>query len=148
MTNRILKSAVLGLAAAAVLLGIYFVVLTLVSGWDFAQIQFVQFWYFITALAAGFGIQAGLYYYLKQLVENSTMAMPGKTVAITGTTSTLSMISCCAHYLMNIVPILGISGVLSLFAQYQIRIFWLGLAFNIFGIAFIGNKLVKFKKYL
>lgn len=74
--------------------------------------------------------------------------MSGRTVAVTGTTSTLAMISCCAHYLANIVPILGIAGALSVVAAYQVQIFWIGLAFNIFGIVFISNKIIKFKKHL
>ena len=74
--------------------------------------------------------------------------MGHKTLAATGTTSTLAMISCCAHYLANIVPILGIAGALSIVAQYQIKIFWIGLFFNILGIVFITDKIIKFRKYL
>ena len=132
--------------ASGLLLGVYFTVLTLVSGWDFAQKQFSDFWYFIVSLAIGFGIQIGLYSHLKYLVKMSNMVIKDKTVVVTGTTSTLSMISCCAHYLANVVPILGIAGALTVIAQYQIKIFWVGLAFNLFGILFINNKIIKFKK--
>ena len=74
-------------------------------------------------------------------------AMSDKTVAVTGATSSLAMISCCAHYLANIIPILGIAGTLSVIAQYQIEIFWIGLIFNIFGILFISNKIIKFSAH-
>ena len=147
VVTNVVKPVLYGMLASVILLGVYFVVLTLVSGWSFAQSQFAIYWYFIISLVVGFGIQIGLYSYLKQLVENSSMAMEGKTVAVTGATSALSMISCCTHYLTNIVPILGIAGAISVIAQYQVEIFWVGLAFNIFGITFIGNKIVKFKKY-
>ena len=70
------------------------------------------------------------------------------TVAVTGTTSTLTMISCCAHYLANILPALGIAGILSVIGQYQIELFWAGLFFNVGGIAFISNKIYKFKQAL
>src|SRR3989344_678252 len=143
----ILKSTIYGLLGTATLLAIYFSVVGLISGWPFALSQFSQFWYFIISLAIGFGIQIGLYYHLKQLVENKGVAMGGKTVAVTGTTSTLAMISCCAHYLVNIIPILGIAGALSIVAQYQIEIFWVGLVFNLFGVVFIGNKIIKLKKH-
>jgi len=143
----ILKSTIYGLLGTATLLAIYFFVVGLISGWPFALSQFSQFWYFIISLAIGFGIQIGLYYHLKQLVENKGVAMGGKTVAVTGTTSTLAMISCCAHYLVNIIPILGIAGALSIVAQYQIEIFWVGLVFNLFGVVFIGNKIIKLKKH-
>lgn len=128
------------------LLLLYFAIVTLVSGFKFALSQFESYWYFLVSLAIGFGIQVGLYTYLKYLVRKSNAVMKDKTVAVTGTTSTLAMISCCAHYLANIVPILGIAGALTIVAQYQTEIFWVGLAFNLFGIAFIGRKIIKFKK--
>ena len=139
----ILKAVV----ATTSLLFVYFLIVSLVSGFQFATSQFESFWPFLISLAVGFGIQIGLYSYLKYLVKSSNMVMKDKTVAVTGTTSTLSMISCCAHYLANIAPILGIAGALTIIAQYQVEIFWVGLAFNLFGIAFIGNKIIKFKKY-
>ena len=72
----------------------------------------------------------------------------GKVVGVSATTSTAAMISCCAHYLVNIVPILGITGLATFVAQYQINIFWVGLVFNLFGILFISNKIRKFRKHL
>ncbi len=146
MTNNIAKSTLYGTLASAILLGVYFAVLTLVSGWSYALIQFATYWYFIVSLVVGFGIQIALYQYLKTLVHNGQGM--GKVVGVSGTTSTAAMVSCCAHYLVNLVPILGITGLATLVAQYQIKIFWIGLAFNIFGIAFISNKIIKFKKQL
>lgn len=142
------KNWLYGTAAATVLLGLYFLIVTLISGFEFTLSQFQIYWYFLVSLAVGFGVQIGLYSRLRQLVRQSSMAMGGKTVAVTGTTSTLSMVSCCAHYLANIVPILGIAGFLTIVAQYQIEIFWVGLAFNLFGIIFIANKVIKFKKHI
>ncbi len=146
MTNTAAKPVLYGVLASAILLGVYFAVLTLVSGWGFTLEQFGNYWYFITSLAAGFGIQIGLYQYLKALVHGGQGM--GKVVGVSGTTSTASMISCCAHYLVNLVPILGVTGLATFVAQYQIKIFWVGLAFNIFGILFISNKITKFKKHI
>jgi len=136
------------IVATTSLLLIYFIIVTTVSGFTFALSQFLSYWYFLISLAIGFGIQIGLYSYLKRLVKNSNMVIGNKAVAVTGTTSALSMISCCTHYLANIVPILGIAGALLVIAQYQIEIFWIGLLFNIFGILFLINKIIKFKKQL
>lgn len=133
-----------GTLASVILLGVYFAILTLVSGWDFAQIQFATYWYFIVSLAVGFGVQIALYQYIKSLVyEGRGM---GKIVGVSGTTSTAAMVSCCAHYLVNLVPILGVTGLATFIAQYQIKIFWVGLAFNIFGIVFISKKIIQFRK--
>lgn len=142
----VLKSVIWGLAAAGLLLAVYFTIVSLISGVEFAQDQFAQFWYFVVSLAVGFGTQMTLFTYLKQSIKNHNMAAPGRTVAVTGTTSTLAMISCCAHYLANIVPILGIAGFLTVVAQYQVQLFWIGLAFNLAGILYISNKIIKFHK--
>ena len=146
MPNSATKSVLYGVLASAILLGVYFAILTLVSGWDFAQNQFSAFWYFIVSLAMGFGIQISLYQYIKNLIHNG--GGMGKVVGVSGTTSTAAMISCCAHYLANLVPILGVTGLVTFVAQYQIELFWVGLALNIFGIGYIGSRIIKIKKQL
>ncbi len=145
MQKAAIKSIGSGIGAALVLLSIYFFILTLISGRGFAQSQFAAYWYFIISLAVGFGIQIALYRYIRNLVHNGQGM--GKVVGVSGTTSTASMISCCAHYLVNIAPILGVTGLVTFVAQYQVGIFWVGIAFNLFGIWFIGNKIVAFKKH-
>ena len=139
----ILKSIIKGAVAALVLLAVYFAVLSLVSGWDFSQSQFFRFWYFIVGLAVGFGVQIGLFSWLKSVIKEKAA---GKVVAVSGTTSTIAMISCCSHYLANILPIIGLSGFLALVGQYQIELFWLGLLANLAGIGYLSGKIVKFAK--
>ena len=130
-----------GTAAFLALLGVYFVVLTLVSGWQFTAGQFAEYWYFVVALAAGFGIQVALFTRLKEAVSKAAQS---KAVMVTsGTTSTAAMISCCAHYLVNIAPVLGATGLVTFAAQYQVQFFWVGLLFNAAGITFIGTRLFK-----
>lgn len=146
-TNQKTKIFGSGILATASLLAAYFLIVGAISGFAFALAQFLMYWYFLGSLAVGFGIQIGLYLYLKYLVANNSTAMGDKTVAVTGTTSTLAMISCCAHYLANIVPVLGIAGALTIIAQYQVKIFWVGIAFNVFGILYIVNKIIKFKNH-
>ncbi len=145
MSYSTTKSVLSGILASSILLAVYFAVLTFVSGWSFAQDQFATYWYFIVSLAIGFGVQIALYQYLKGLVY-SGQGM-GRVVGVSGTTSTAAMISCCAHYLVNLLPILGATGLVTFATQYQVKIFWVGLAFNLFGIWFIGNKIIQFKKH-
>jgi Cu+-exporting ATPase len=135
------KSLSWGTAAFVLMLAVYFGVVSLVSGWDFTLEQFSKFRYFIIALALGFGVQVGLYTSLRQLVGQQKMS--GKMVAASGTTSTAAMISCCAHYLVNILPVLGVTGFITLLAQYQTQLFWLGLAFNLAGILYIAPKAIQ-----
>ncbi len=140
----ILRSILVGLLAMLVLLSIYFIILTLVSGWRFARFQFSDFWYFIISLALGFGIQVGLYTYFRQAIRQANNT--GKVVAVSGTTSTIVMISCCSHYLVNILPIIGIAGLVTLMSQYQVELFWFGLLANFFGIFYLSNKIRNLSK--
>lgn len=134
----------MGVLAAAGLLGFYFLILSLVSDWAFTVDQFATFRYYIVSLAIGFGIQIGLYTYLRSAIQNHCSS--GKVVAVSGTTSTVAMISCCAHYLANILPVIGATGLISLVGQYQVELFWLGLASNAAGILYIAGKVVRFSK--
>lgn len=137
------KSILNGTLAFIALLTVYFSLLTIISGWSFAWEEFSRFWYYILSLASGFAIQFGLYTYLKTLIKEK--AQTGQVLAATGTTSTAAMISCCAHYLTNILPILGIAGIITFIGQYQVQFFWIGLIFNFLGILYIGNKVRQLK---
>jgi len=141
-TNSLSSIRNAGIATIA-LLGIYATIVFLVSGWDFMLDQFSQFWYFIISLAVGFGIQVGLYTYLKNAIKQK--ASP-RVLAISGATSTVAMISCCAHYLVNLLPILGAVGAITIISQYQVQLFWVGLAFNLAGILYMLSRIVKFSK--
>lgn len=133
-------SALKGITAAVLLIVVYFVIVSLVSGWTFAQAQFRQFWYFVTALALGFGIQVGLYSYLRSMIKG----LSPRVIVTSGATSTATMISCCAHYLVNILPILGTVGIITIISQYQVQFFWVGIVSNFAGIVYMGNKVYKF----
>lgn len=127
-------------AASTTMLGLYFGVLTLASGWNFTLSQFVEFWPYIVALAIGFGAQVGLYVYLKQLSLHRHQRHCVAAASASGTTSAVAMLACCTHYLINILPVLGTIGAVSFVAQYQVELFWVGLAFNAAGLAYIGQR--------
>jgi len=142
----VMKAAGAGILAFGLLLGVYFGILTLVSGWAFTLEQFATFWYFSVALAVGFGVQVGLYTYLRRRTWHGNAA--GRVAAVSGGTSTAAMISCCTHYLANVVPILGATGLVALVAQYQVELFWVGLAFNLAGVVYIGSKVVQASRHM
>lgn len=132
-----------GAIASGVLLSLFAGIVTLVSGPAGLRLQWAQYWPYIVALAFGFGIQVALYLHLRHIAVNSSS--PG-VVAVSGATSTGAMISCCAHYLVNILPLIGATGVVALIGQYQVELFWVGLIFNAFGLAFVARKIMLFKK--
>lgn len=140
------RSALPGIAASTAILGAYFGIVSLISGRSFAGDQFASYWPFLLALSLGFGLQVSLYSYLKRLASALDRRASSKAIAVTGTTSAISMVSCCAHYLVNVLPVLGISGALMAVSAYQIELFWVGILFNIAGLAFIMRKITLIKK--
>jgi len=133
-----LRSILKGLAGTVALFILYFGVVSAISGWDFARSQFIQNWYWFTALSLGFGIQIGLFTYLRVL---HMAQVAGRGVIISGATSGAAMLACCAHYLVNIIPIIGVAGIATVIGQYQTEIFILGLAANLAGMGYLFKKL-------
>ena len=104
--------------------------------------QFVDWWPFVVALAAGFGIQIALFVHLRRALHRAS----GKVVAATGVTSAAAMVSCCAHYLVNLLPVLGATGLIGFVGQYQSELFWFGIASNLAGIAYLASRVVSLGK--
>ena len=130
-----------GLLASALILGFYFGALTLLSGWPFTVEQFLEWWPYIVALAVGFGSQVGLFVYLRRALHG---VASGKVVAATGATSGAAMVACCSHNLVNLLPVLGATGLVTFVGTYQVELFWFGIASNLAGIAYIGRRVVSF----
>lgn len=135
-----------GSIATIILLAVYVAIVSLVSGWSFMLTQLQTYWYFVISLAIGFGVQVGLYSYLKNAIAHTNMS--GKVLAVSGTTSTAAMISCCAHYLVNLLPILGAVGIITVISQFQVQLFWVGLTFNLIGIIYMTSRVYKFSKHI
>ncbi len=142
----IVRPVVAAVLASGVLLVFYFVLLSLISGWQSALVQFAEFWPWVIALAAGFGTQIGLYVRLRSLAFHADRS--GQAVAVSGGASTAAMISCCTHYAANVLPILGASGLVALVAQYQTALFSAGLAFNVAGIAYVGRRVLQASRHM
>lgn len=134
-----------GLIAADTLLALFIILVTSISGWATTKSQFGQYWFYLVPLAIGFGIQVGLYVYLREVLKR---AMSKKVMGVTGGTSTAAMISCCAHYLVNILPIISATGVAAFIGQYQVKLFWIGIAFNLFGIVYIVRQVVRARRHV
>lgn len=136
-----------GIGAGLLLLIFYFSTLTLLSSWPFAVSQFLAFRYFILTLAAGFGLQVGLYRHLQTEVAGGRGSSKG-VVAVSGTTATTAMLACCSHYLVNFLPFLGAAGLVTLVAQYQREFFWLALTLNAAGILYLLRQIRSLKHKL
>ncbi len=126
----------IGLAAALLLLLVYSGIITLLQGVEHILVQARQLWYWILALAAGFGIQAALFSVIRQGIRERKAKSPGSTAAVaaSGGVSTGSMIACCAHHISDVLPLLGISAAAIFVVKYQLAFIIAGVLSNIVGI--------------
>lgn len=127
-----------GLLATSALLLLFVILVASISGWTTVRDQVGQYWYYLALLAVGFGVQVGQFIHLRDVLHQS---MSKGVIATTGGTSTVSMISCCTHYLANIVPLIGVSGLTALVGRYQVELFWVGLAFNAAGVIVLARRI-------
>ncbi|TDA68757.1 MAG: hypothetical protein D9V47_08220 [Clostridia bacterium] len=102
--------------------------------WEHSLELLIQDRYYVTAIAAGFGLQLGLFSYVRQLRQVVRTRAAG-AVAASGTgTSTVSMVACCLHHLADILPVIGASGAAIFLEQYRYPVMGMGIAVNILGI--------------
>lgn len=132
-----LKPLLGGLGAVLGLLTLYIGIITLAQDWGHAIQQLVEDRWFIGAISAGFGTQMGLFIYLRGL---HTQAMAQGVIASTGT-STVAMVACCAHHLVNVLPLVGLSGAAIFLNDYKLPLLWLGIMMNLAGIIYLLIKI-------
>ena len=122
------NSVLYGITAGLGLLIFYLAVVSIFQGIEFAFLNLRSLWYLIFPLAIGFGTQIGLYTSIKH-----TAALTG-TVDGTGGVSAGSMVACCSHFLLNLIPIVGISGLAVFLTAYQRWFLSIGIISNVVGI--------------
>lgn len=134
---RIIKNSII---AILIVVAINFLVLYYLNFPSMALFQIKKYIWLLIPLVLGFGIQIGLYTYLKHL-----NAVCNITTMAGGGISSISMILCCSHYLVNFLPFISLSFAAFL-SQYTFYILLFGVASNISGILFIFNKIRKVKE--
>lgn len=122
------------------LVSFYFLVMLVSSrSWLVTIGQFKQLWPWITLLSLGFGFQLGLYVRLRSVITHNPSH--DQVLIASGSTSSLSMVACCAHHLTDVLPFLGLSGLSLLLVNYQKPILFLSLLVNLAGTAFMIRQL-------
>lgn len=127
------RHILVGVGAAFLLIFIYVGLITLAQDFSHALEQTADMWYWVLALAGGFGIQAGLFSFIRHGMRRRRAAATG-TVATSGGVSAGSMAACCAHHLSDVLPLLGLSGVAVFLVDYQVFFIVFGVLSNIVGI--------------
>ncbi len=138
------KFVIYGIIASMALSSVYFAILTVVQSFSHAIAQFANLWYFMIPLIAGFGIQVGLYSYIRSSLH-SKAASAG--VAASGGISTGSMIACCAHHLTDVLPLIGLSAAVLFLVKYQTPLILLGVFSSLIGTIYMLEMIQKHKLY-
>ncbi len=126
-----------GLLAALALVGLYLDLVAWAQGFAHARELLWDDRYFVAAIAGGFGLQAGLFVYVRRLLSRRGR---GSAAAVTATgtgTSSAAMIACCAHHATDALPLLGLSGAAIFLNDYRIPLMAASLAVNAAGVAFM-----------
>ncbi len=131
---KINKFIIIGFVASFSLLGIYFAVLSIANSLSHAISQFSQMWYWILPLVAGFGLQAGLYFYIRESIRQKKIESSTTAIAASGGISAGSMVACCLHHLADVLPLLGLTAAAVFLAKYQLLFIIVGIFSNFIGI--------------
>jgi copper chaperone CopZ len=136
-----LSAVMSGVAASALLVAFYAVVMTVAQGFDAAVELLQEDWYLIGPLLVGFGVQVGLFFHMRRrhklAARGSATVMTGASTGISG----VSMLACCAHHLADLLPFLGLTGAAVFLAQYREEFLVAGVITNLAGIAFMVRML-------
>ncbi len=133
------RSVPIGVVAGAALLGVYLGIISLAQGPAHALEQLTADAPFAGLIAMGFGTQVALFSELRR-VDRRHRAGAVVTAASTGT-SGAAMLACCAHHVVDLLPLVGLSAAAVFLDAYRTPLLLLGLAMNGLGIALIGRQL-------
>ncbi len=124
-----------GVTASAGLILFYYLVLWLLTKdpvypWQ----QFLKLQPWMSLLILGFGLEWALFSRLRQ-----GRIMVGGTTVVSGAT----MVACCAHHAVDVLPFLGIAGASVFLVNYQKELLIFGLLVNLAGIIYLLRRLSK-----
>jgi hypothetical protein len=146
-TVQVRKAAIWGLAGSTFLLSVYFLILTLSNSLAHAleELRIIGGW--IGLMVMGFGIQTGLFSYIRSSVKNRAGVNTSASIAASGGMSTTAMVACCMHHITDLVPILGISAAALFLTQYQTAFLAAGVASNFVGVVMMLRVIQKNSLY-
>ncbi len=134
-SNAVLNGLLAGLGLAL----FYILIVSIFQGVDFAIYSFSSLKFWLIPLIVGFGTQIGLYTSIRHTAQLNGM------VATSGTISGGSMVACCSHFVLNLIPIAGASALAVFLVAYQKWFLGFGIISNIVGISLLLNHRRKMK---
>lgn len=114
-------------------MAVYYLIVGFLSrDWRYPIEQFISLQPWMSLVVGGFGVQLGLWSWLRQ---------GSRMVAGTGGMGGLAMAACCAHHVSEVVPFLGVAGVAVFLTEYQKELLMVGVVANGIGIGMNLNHL-------
>ncbi len=138
------RSIAAGLVGSAALLVLYLGVISLAQGVEHALAQLAADAVFVGFIAGGFGTQVALFAELRA-VDRHHRAAAAVTAAGTGT-STAAMLACCAHHLVDLLPLVGLSAAAVFLNAYKTPLFLVGIGMNVIGIVVVARQLQRARR--
>lgn len=138
------RSVAIGAVAAGALLLVYLAIISLAQGVEHAVAQLAADSLFVGPIVAGFGTQVALFAELRT-VDRIHRASAAVTAGATGT-SAAAMLACCAHHIVDLLPLLGLSAAAALLSTYRTPLFMLGIGMNLLGIFIVARQLQRARR--
>jgi hypothetical protein len=136
-----------GLLGTVGLLILYLGLVSLAQGWKHAMELLAEDAWIVGPILAGFGVQVGLYTYLKTVIQAAARGT-GALAGAGGGTSTVAMVACCAHHVTDVLPLVGLSAAATFLAEYRIPFMLVGLGTNLIGIGVIVMLILRTRRRL
>lgn len=128
-----------GLLGTLALMAVYATLVSLAQGFDHLLQLMGEDWYLIAPIMLAFGVQVGLFMRLRQMSHRGNRAATA-SVGVSGGSSTVAMVACCAHHAADILPVLGLSGAALFLADYRQQLMLFGIASSLVGIVIMVRK--------
>ena len=140
---------VYGATGSALLQGIYVLILSVASTFGYAWQQFVNLSPWMVPLITGFDAQVGIFFYTRGYISlaKSGALHKGPVVASAGL-STGSMIACCAHHAVEVLPIIGLSAAAVFLSRFQTFLLGVGIISNLVGTVYMLYNVKKHNLFL
>ncbi len=132
--NQIKKALGWGIMASLAMAAFYLAIMSLTMPPKAVWLNFAAAWHLISGIILGFGIQTGLWVYLKHC---TTSQAAGTLAGTSGVMSGTAMVACCAHHVTDVVPLLGLASAASFLTQYQKPFLILGVTMNLLSISYM-----------
>lgn len=133
-----LRSLRWGATASAALVAFYVAVLLASGGWRHLVDQARTDGWLLVPIIAAFGTQVALTSELRR--RHHAQHLAGTAGASSGA-SGLGMVACCAHHLVDLVPLLGAAGIAGFLFDWRIPLMVGGLTVNLVAVTIAWRRL-------